>query len=253
MTKRCRHEWVYCWGANEAGQTIRRFECTYQYALESVLARFTRPIAMITCRACELELSLGPSNDESDAVHLEMRAAVLEDTDHWGPLHVSIRERWGIEDHHRDDSSDGDEYVSTDEYLAGWLSSELESHDVSAIRDASAWAWDISRPIAAQLAETARVDADTYRQGAKAMIAFGLLANMTAGTPEHARACEQMSEWVSGKAAPTASIPEHPPDPACTCDATAPDAATAIALGWTLSDGKWRCPFWAADVGEVVA
>lgn len=37
-------------------------------------------------------------------------------------------------------------------------------------------------------------------QGLKALIAVGLLGRMQPGTAEHARACEEMSNWVSGKA-----------------------------------------------------
>lgn len=135
MSKRCRH-------------TI--LEVTKNADCQTVALR---------CKACGVQLSLGASNDEPGAVLIEMRAAELEDTEHWGPIDVSNRERWGIEDHQRDDSSDDHGYALTGEYIAGFLSAEIESHGSSATRDASAWSWDISRPIAEQLAETARVDA----------------------------------------------------------------------------------------------
>lgn len=104
--------------------------------------------------------SLGPSNDDSPAVQIEMRAAELEETEHWEPRRVMTREGWGYLDHLSPGAEPAeDDHASNQDWLAGWLSGELERFDDRDQRDATAWTWDISRPLAEQLAETAADDA----------------------------------------------------------------------------------------------
>lgn len=108
--------------------------------------------------------SLGPSNDDSDAVRVEMRAAELEETDHWEPDNVSTMERWGFEDAETPGADpDESQHVDSPQWLAGWLSLEIERFDDRDKRDADAWAWDISRPLAEQFAETAADAADDWQ------------------------------------------------------------------------------------------
>lgn len=120
-----------------------------------------REILGATCADCNQLLPLGPSNDAPPEVQIEMRAAELEDTEHWGPGFISVRERWGMEDHADPDSEaeDAPDYMATEGWAAGWLSAEIATHEARADRDATAWAWDISRPLAEQLAKTAADDA----------------------------------------------------------------------------------------------
>lgn len=95
---RCKHERVIGWRTNAAARTVHRFECS---SLRD--AQLMAP-SLITCKACDERLSLGPANDSVKPAPLPRR-------------------------------------------------------EMANFRDADAWSWDISRPIAEQLAETARVDA----------------------------------------------------------------------------------------------
>lgn len=106
------------------------------------------------CRKCGARgvRRLGPSNDAEPAVLVEMRAAAAEAVPGIARLSMTTEESAGWAAHFwRDDPKPSGE--------AGWLTYELSTHvDIDA-RDRTAWSWDISRPIAEQLAETARVDA----------------------------------------------------------------------------------------------
>lgn len=105
--------------------------------------------------------SLGPSNDDSPAVQIEMRAAEL---DLWyvvDDLSISEGDGWD------DDEINGwrthcgllSVGPSTTPQLAGWLACEMTMHEARVVRDATAWAWDTSRPLSEQFAETAADDA----------------------------------------------------------------------------------------------
>lgn len=126
-----------------------------------------RAILGAVCADCSERLSLGPSNDDLREVRIEIRAAELEETDHWEPRRISMRERWGFEDHADPDSEteDAPEYMATEGWAAGWLSREIETAHRAGSRDATAWAWDISRPIAEQLAETAASECEAEALG----------------------------------------------------------------------------------------
>jgi hypothetical protein len=96
--------------------------------------------------------SLGPSNDDSPLVAVEMRAAAIRGQG-FGPM--TTAERVGYKTH-------GDPVFTpgTAEERAGWLACEINVSDsLRAARDADNWAWDISRPLAEQFAETAADDA----------------------------------------------------------------------------------------------
>lgn len=112
--------------------------------------------------------TLGPSNDDPPEVQVEMRAAELDAWYAVDQLSVSEADDWsGFEvDGWRAHCSDSDLVGSPSmsqairpDFDAGWLACELTMHDVRETRDATAWAWDISRPIAEQLAETTADDA----------------------------------------------------------------------------------------------
>lgn len=100
--------------------------------------------------------SLGPSNDDSDAVRMEIRAAeIARQYESGGNDMFSPVERAGWNCHAR---GHGIAEEHCDAWWSGWLARELVTHG-SPSRDLGAWAWDISRPIAEQLAETAADDA----------------------------------------------------------------------------------------------
>lgn len=91
---------------------------------------------------------LGPANDEPTAVQIEIMAAVLVTC---GP---DLGVGWCAHEHGWPEHQTG----SFED--AWWLSRELCTHMDHYQRDATAWSWDISRPIAEQLAETALVDSE---------------------------------------------------------------------------------------------
>lgn len=106
------------------------------------------------CATCGEQLPIGPSNDEPEAVRIEMRAAELEETEYWKPARVLTAERWGWEDHGDPESTaeDEEEYTATSQWAAGWLSGELERFERE-ICDVDAWHWDPTRPVAGQYEE----------------------------------------------------------------------------------------------------
>ncbi len=107
------------------------------------------------CRKCDAVgvRSMGRANDSTQAVKVEMRAAEIALSARGKPGHLRGEdEASGNCDHFT-----GGDLADEDPrgWLAGWLSAEIRSHESREIRDATAWAWDISRPLAEQLAETA--------------------------------------------------------------------------------------------------
>jgi hypothetical protein len=97
--------------------------------------------------------SLGPSNDDSPAVQIEMRAAEVLGAG-FGPMTAGERDGyWGHPDQ---------EFTPSTDQLAGWLCREI--NEAGSWEARTAWAWDISRPIAEQLAETAALDAQADRE-----------------------------------------------------------------------------------------
>lgn len=83
-----------------------------------------------------------PSNDEPEAVRVEMRAAELVGT---GFERMTDDERRGYLGHSERDFSPSDTEV------AGWLAHEINQSDYwREQRDADAWSWDPTRPLAEQ-------------------------------------------------------------------------------------------------------
>lgn len=105
--------------------------------------------------------SLGPSNDDSDAVRVEMRAAEIASVRRGNPgcLRGDSETSGWIDHFSGADLADEEPR----EWLAGWLSREILTHDDRDQRDADAWSWDISRPLAEQFAETAADAADDWQ------------------------------------------------------------------------------------------
>lgn len=110
-----------------------------EYVPDLTSLRWTR------CDDCRTLLPLGPSNDDSDAVRVEMRAAELEwmfvdsAMDNFDPI-----ERTGWRCHAREAG-----VLANDTWHAGWLARELTSHG-SLSRDIDAWPWDPTEPVAGQ-------------------------------------------------------------------------------------------------------
>jgi hypothetical protein len=101
--------------------------------------------------------SLGPSNDSPPEVQVEMRAAEIALCRRGEPGCLSGGdEASGNCDHFTGGDLDDEDPLR---WIAGWLSAEIRSHDRRELRDATAWAWDTSRPLAEQFAETAADDA----------------------------------------------------------------------------------------------
>lgn len=84
------------------------------------------------------------SNDVLAEVKVEIRAAMLEHD----RKDRRVGERWGWEEHELNDDVTDNEF-----HLAGWLHRELATHDYRKTRDATAWAWDITRPLSGQYEE----------------------------------------------------------------------------------------------------
>lgn len=104
------------------------------------------PALSTSCDRCGEQLSLGPSNDEPSEVQVEMRAAEVEallDTAIDGRVHAMEHVGWRL--HERGTGlplNPGNE--------AGWIAREIATHDDRATRDANAWSWDPTRPLADQ-------------------------------------------------------------------------------------------------------
>lgn len=140
MAKRCKHEL--------AKITLRDGTTRPGFIRSDVLSA--------KCDDCGEQLSLGESNDEPVAVKIEMRAAELEPI--WGlKLMSTLIERSqgeidGGDCHsmHALGETRGGDYPATLD--AGWLAREMATHDdrEARDRDASAWPWDPTRPLADQ-------------------------------------------------------------------------------------------------------
>jgi len=92
---------------------------------------------------CGEQLPLGPANDDGDEAQIEIRAAYLA-AEMNDPGTIAENNAWWSHPN-RDD----DDPWST----AGYLARELATHDVSDQRDANAWPWDPTRPVAGQYEE----------------------------------------------------------------------------------------------------
>lgn len=92
--------------------------------------------------AVDKKRGLGPSNDAPETVQVEIRAAkiVLD------PHGASPAELNGVFVH----SAMANHAPYSTASLVGWLARELETHDYRDTRDADAWPWDPSRPVAGQ-------------------------------------------------------------------------------------------------------
>lgn len=95
------------------------------------------------CDDCNVQLSLGPSNDAGCEV--EIRAASLSSDPLETGTHEENSDWWA----HPNDERDADATFQT----AGYLARELATHDDRETRDADAWPWDVSRPVAGQYEE----------------------------------------------------------------------------------------------------
>lgn len=92
------------------------------------------------CTACGSRFSLGESNDVPAEVQIEMRAAELD----YSRRAERAMETFGYVAH-RDHLT-----PSIDIERAGWLAREMATHNDRETRDATAWPWDPSRPVAGQ-------------------------------------------------------------------------------------------------------
>lgn len=97
--------------------------------------------------------SLGPSNDDSAAVQIEISAALLD-----GQRGIPLGHD-ASQGHRAHQYREDPPFLASAAWWTGWLLREIASHDALSDRDADAWAWDISRPLAEQFAETVRDDA----------------------------------------------------------------------------------------------
>lgn len=131
--KQCKHEaTVYTWREGHIGPTSARCSPTL---------------------GCGEWLSLGPSNDDSDSVRVEMRAAEIPGMARGVPGEISGEDEVsGWLDHftRADIWSDED----PQKWHAGWLAHEMQDVRIttpeSVNHDANAWPWDPSRPVAGQ-------------------------------------------------------------------------------------------------------
>lgn len=78
-------------------------------------------------------------------MNIEIRAAEIEQIDD----HIQPDEIGGMSDH----ASATDLVGSSREREAGWLAREMITHYDRVARDANAWPWDITRPVAGQYEE----------------------------------------------------------------------------------------------------
>lgn len=108
------------------------------------------------CPKCGEQLSLGTASEPAE----DVRAAELEETDRWAPDHWTTVEMFGEQDHDEPEiESSADGFFGTASWSAGWLAREIATHDDRATRDANAWSWDPTRPVAGQWEEHAEREA----------------------------------------------------------------------------------------------
>lgn len=119
--------------------------------------------------------TFGPSNDEPSNVQEEIEAAREEHN--YGHLGD------GWIDHQYDSGPVG--FVGTT-WRADWLAREMFTHDEREFRDANAWPWDPSRPVAGQFEEwVARTDANiaAMEDGAVASLLEQVTPHDPTGSP----------------------------------------------------------------------
>lgn len=154
--------------------------------------------------------SLGPSNDEPEAVRVEMRAAELEHREEWAP--ISWDEAHGMNIH--SGFARGNSPMSSGHY-SGLIARELSTHDDRETRDASAWPWDPTRPIADQQPGNANCPrhptANRHAGAGECYVCYGERMAEAAAEEDKLRDPEAMRRNVEAMAR-RASIPEVSPD-----------------------------------------
>jgi hypothetical protein len=123
--------------------TKRKTQCQHETA-----AWHHPAVRHAKCQACGETLSLGPANDALLAVEHEIAAAAI--------AAELLADGFARMTNAEDAGFDGDEaspFVDLAAWHGGWLAAEI-ANDHS-----DGWDWDISRPVAEQLAETAENDA----------------------------------------------------------------------------------------------
>lgn len=129
------------------------------------------------CIECGTAFPLGPSNDEPASVQVEILAAeVGQSPDVWrrymdldADIEADLVRLVGVgnplglgalspDAQHVHMSPLPAAWTASDIacYWSGWLALEMSSHDGHEARDAAAWPWDVTRPIAEQEGEIAR-------------------------------------------------------------------------------------------------
>lgn len=141
-TKQCNHlRALYTFSDGILRNGFYRAEWTPGFGYEGCYG----DIAGAKCASCNAQFSLGPSNDDSDAVRVEMRAAELATGGAMMPC-----ESTGYVDHPNSTSGSVETNAGRQ---SGWLASEIETHFERDRRDRDAWPWDPTRPVAGQYEE----------------------------------------------------------------------------------------------------
>lgn len=141
--KACKHDAaIYTWRENHVGPVAS--QCSPVFG-------------------CGATLSLGPSNDDGSSVKVELRSAEL---DAWYIADdLPVIQETGWSEHEIDGwgahCSRGDLVgpladLIRPEFDAGWLACEMTMHEIHEERDAHAWPWDPTRPLAGQYEEWER-------------------------------------------------------------------------------------------------
>lgn len=93
------------------------------------------------CATCLAQLSLGPSNDAPAAVQVEIRAQLVrkDPPKSWECV------GWNMHAQGKPEFA-----PISGEVVAGYLAREMATHNDRETRDADAWPWDPSRPVAGQ-------------------------------------------------------------------------------------------------------
>lgn len=138
----------------DPAKPCRHLGVVYTYHPDTDLALSCRCSPTFGCGA---QLSLGPSNDLPRKVRVEMRAAELDlwysaDDLSVGDFSPLERDGWSMHCTHGDLVGTLSTVIA-DHVEAGWLACETAMHDGRDMRDADAWSWDTSQPIADQKIE----------------------------------------------------------------------------------------------------
>lgn len=108
------------------------------------------------CDDCGLLRPLGPSNDDSDAVRVEIRAAEIAACDGARMSEVEAR-GYGVHPFSDEHPGFNMEGAWSPPWLAGWMASEIDSRDLFDVEyDAHSWPWNPTRPVAGQYEEWER-------------------------------------------------------------------------------------------------